>query len=90
MTIWLYLGIYLSYENQKYIPGIHQVIDFQGKGIYVIYTWYILSYSIFLKPGIYLVYTRGIPGTFELLRSVPQQNRDWDARAHRFRIARVV
>ncbi len=45
--------------------------------------------GINLKPGIYLVYTRFVPGTFEILRSVLQQNRNWNAGAHRFWITKV-
>jgi hypothetical protein len=76
-------GIYLSYENRKYIPGIYQVYDFPGKkhicGVYLLYT--------FLVP---FSYTRYIPGISFPSQSVLQQNRAWGVHAHRFWLARCL
>ena len=75
-------GIYLVYTRYIPVPCF-----FKEK----VYTWYIPGITfpslqaINHTPGIYLVYAC----KFETLRTALQQNRDWDAAAHRFWIARV-
>jgi hypothetical protein len=81
MTV-IYLGhTYLEYDKK----GIYQVytsysshILFQAKVIYLGYTWYILSESAISKLGLYLVYTRFIPGVYQVYTWYIPTKRSYD------------
>jgi hypothetical protein len=75
-----------------YIPGIyHFQVPWSWFSSKKVYTWYIFSESSNHRPEIHLVYSIYLLHAciFETLPTALQHNRDWDAAAHRFWIARV-